>query len=154
MSEAGRDRIEQKIAASREMLERESESLTAVPRRAPLPDAYPPENYRSLAAEYPWLTLAAGAGFGLLVGAMLPRKVGGKLGQRALGAAAVAGEIGLTLAARARDKAADAGREGLSRVGESTADLRERTARTAHSAGSTGIVLAREAIKLAAKLRK
>lgn len=137
---------------------REDDTLPAAGRRSPLPDAYPPENYRTLAAEYPWLTLAAGAGFGLLIGAMLPKKAGGKLGQRALGAAAVAGEIGLALSARARDKAADAGRDGLALIGEGTADLRARTAQAAGqaagSARSTGIVLAREAIKLAARLRK
>lgn len=144
-----------------EALDQATKADAALPvpaRRSPLPDAYPPENYRSLAAEYPWLTLAAGAGFGLLIGAMLPRKTGGKLGQRALGAAAVAGEIGLALSARARDKAAEAGRDGLARIGDSTADLRERTARAAGqaagSARSTGLELAREAIKLAARLRK
>ena len=54
-----------------------------LPARATLPDRYPPEDYRSLAGEYPWLTVAAGLGAGLLVGAMLPRGLGGKFGKRA-----------------------------------------------------------------------
>ena len=88
--------------------ERDARDGLELPRRAQLPDAYPPEDYRSLAAEYPWLVLAAGAGLGLLAGALLPRKAGSKLGGKALGLAAMAGELGLSLAAQARVMA-DAG---------------------------------------------
>ena len=83
-------RIKDRIAASQARLERESEDLPALPQRQRLPDAYPPEDYRSLAAEYPWLAMAAGLGLGLLAGALLPKKAGGKMGRRILGAATAA----------------------------------------------------------------
>ncbi|MFM2302246.1 MAG: hypothetical protein RLZZ84_1982 [Pseudomonadota bacterium] len=136
-------------------------ALPAIARRDPLPDAYPPENYRSLAAEYPWLAIAAGAGIGLLVGALLPAKAGAKLGKRALGMATMAGELGLTLSARAREKSAPArewttqtGRDGLARITDGTGELRDRAKRSAASAKSMGGALALEAIKLIAKARK
>ena len=65
-----RDRIKAKVAASQERLTRDSEFLPAVPQRKNLPDAYPPEDYRSLAAEYPLLTVAAGLGLGMLQAVM------------------------------------------------------------------------------------
>lgn len=149
-----RRRINDRIAASQERLNRESDSLPALPRREPLPDRYPPEDYRSLAAEYPVLTLAAGVGLGLLVGALLPKGVGGKAGRRAMGVAAAAAELGLVLSKSARDRAAEAGREGLAELGERAAPLRQRATRAGGSARSQGVRLAGEAIKLAARLRK
>ncbi len=136
------ERIEEKIAASQERLTRESGALPPVPRRAQLPDAYPPEDYRSLAAEYPWLVLAAGAGLGLLAGALLPRKAGSKLGGKALGLAAMAGELGLSLATQARDKA-----------GESTAGLRDSAGRKATASRNAAASLARGAIRAASRVR-
>lgn len=156
MSEAEdrRSRIKDRIAASQERLNRESDSLPALPKREPLPDRYPPEDYRSLAAEYPVLTVAAGIGLGLLAGALLPKGAGSKLGRRAIGVASVAAELGLVLSKQARDKAEEAGRESLSQLGERTAPLRKRAARAGGSARSQGVRLAGEAIKLAARLRK
>ncbi|MEQ1499066.1 MAG: hypothetical protein ABL914_10430 [Novosphingobium sp.] len=156
MSEAEdrRSRIKQSIAASQDRLNRESGSLPALPRREPLPDRYPPEDYRSLAAEYPMLTVAAGIGLGLLAGAILPKGAGGKAGRRAMGLAAAAAELGLVLSKQARDRAADAGRDGLSELGERTTPLRQRAVRAGGSARSKGVRLAGEAIRLAAKLRK
>lgn len=153
-ADARRARIKDRIAASQERMRRDSVKLPPVPRRDPLPDAYPPEDYRSLAREYPWLTVAAGAGLGLLAGALLPRRAGSKLGKRALGVATVAAEIGLALSRQAGTKAS----EGLSRIEESSAPLRQRAGRAAGSARSgarsAGATLAREAIRLAARVRK
>lgn len=153
-----RQRIRDKVAASQERLQRDSAELPAIPSPTRFPDAYPPENYRSLAGEYPWLAMAAGLGAGLLFGALLPKGTGGKLGKRALAAATIAGEVGLALSKQARDKAADASREGLARTGESAAQLRGRVNRAVdparQRARSTGLVIAREAIKLAARVRK
>lgn len=153
-----RDRIKAKVAASQARLERGSEALPAVPQRQNLPDAYPPEDYRSLAAEYPLLSVAAGLGLGLLIGALVPKSVGGKLGKRVFALASVAGEIGFALSKQARDAAVDAGHEGLSRASTASAPLRRRAGRIAGSAGggarSAGVMVAREAIKLAARVRK
>ena len=156
MSEADdrRDRIKQRIAASQARLDRESADLPALPRRDPLPDRYPPEDYRSLAAEYPVLTVAAGLGLGLLIGALVPKGIGGKFGRRAFTVATAAAELGLLLSKQAREKVDDAGREGLAQLDERTAPLRQRAARAGGAARSQGARLAGEAIKLAARLRK
>lgn len=156
MSEAEQrsERIRQRIAASQGRLARESEDLPAIPKRESLPDAYPPESYRSLAAEYPLLTVAAGVGMGLLLGALVPKGVGGKAGRRAMILATAAAELGLALSKQAADKASDAGRDGLAKLDQGTAPLRQRAARAGGSARSNGVRLAGEAIKLAARLRK
>lgn len=147
-------RIRDKIEASQARLEREGADLPALPRKEPLPDAYPPEDYRSLALEYPWLTVAAGLGVGLLAGALLPSKMAG----RALALASVAGELAIAYGSQAREAAGESAREGLAKVSEKTAPARARAARAAGSARSNmrsaGLVVAREAIKLAAKARK
>jgi ElaB/YqjD/DUF883 family membrane-anchored ribosome-binding protein len=152
------NRIRQRIAASQDRLTRESETLPALPpRRAPA-DAYPPEDWRTLAQEHPWLVVAAGAGAGLLVGALIPRKTGSKLTSRALGLATVGAELALALSRNARDAAAENAREGLSRIDEGTAPLRRRAGEAAESASrsarGTGVKLAAEAIRIAAQLRK
>jgi len=148
------ERIRQRIAASQGRLARESEDLPAVPQRERLPDAYPPETYRSLAAEYPLLTVAAGVGMGLLLGALVPKGAGGKAGRRAMAIATAAAELGMALSKQAADKAGDAGREGLAKLDQGTAPLRQRAVRAGGSARSKGVRLAGEAIKLAARLRK
>ncbi|HEX4846945.1 MAG TPA: hypothetical protein VFV30_02280 [Novosphingobium sp.] len=160
MSEADdkRERIRSRIAESQERLTRESDQLPALPpRRAPA-DAYPPEDLRSLASEHPWLVVAAGAGAGLLLGALLPKRAGSKLSGRALGLAAAGAELALALSRNAREAAEDGAREGLQRLDERTAPLRRRAGEAAgtasRSARSTGVRIAGEAIKLATRLRK
>jgi ElaB/YqjD/DUF883 family membrane-anchored ribosome-binding protein len=149
-----RTRINERIAASQDRMRRGSVNVPAAPKRETLPDAYPPEDYRSLAKEYPWLTVAAGAGLGLLAGALLPKRAGSKLGKRALGAATIAAELGLALSRQAGSKAA----QGLSQLDETTAPLRQRAGRAAGTARTgartAGVTLAREAIRLAARVRK
>lgn len=143
-----------KVAAAQAWLPDDDANLPAMAARKSFPDAYPPEDYRSLAAEYPWLTVAAGLGAGLLVGAVLPRGLGGKFGKRALTAAALAAEMGLALSRKAGDAAGESGREGLRRASEASAPLRQRAARGGSAARSAGIALAREAIRIAARPRK
>lgn len=157
-TQAKRERIKAKVAASQQRLTRSSDALPPVPKRVNLPDAYPPEDYRSLAAEYPGLTVAAGLGFGLLIGAIVPKGLGGKLGKRVIAAATVASELSLALGKQARDAAAEKGHDGLSRARLASAPLQrgaERISRGARqSARSAGLAVAREAIKLATRSRK
>ncbi|MDE2436870.1 MAG: hypothetical protein KGM49_11480 [Sphingomonadales bacterium] len=157
-ADAKRERIKAKVAASQERLTRDSAALPVASRRANLPDAYPPEDYRSLAAEYPLLTVAAGIGAGLLIGALVPKRFGGKLGKRALAIATVAGELGLAYGKHASNAALEAGQEGLAKAGEASAPLRRKAVRMAGSAGgsarSTGLAVAREVLKLATRIRK
>lgn len=152
------DRIRQRIAASQDRLTRDSEVLPALPPRRVPADAYPPEDWRTLAEEHPWLVVAAGAGAGLLIGALIPRKTGSRLTSRALGLATVGAELALALSRNARDAAADNAREGLARLDEGTAPLRRRAGEVAgtasRSARSAGIRLAADAIRIAAQLRK
>lgn len=147
-------RISQRIAASQARLERDDASLPAVPHGEKLPDAYPPENYRGLAAEYPWLTVAAGLGLGILVGSLLPRNAGGKAGRRMIGIATAAAELGLAFSKHARDKAESGARDGLHLIEDSTAPLRQRASSGARNARKQGVRLVGEAVKLAARLRK
>lgn len=156
MSEADekRERIRARIEASQGRLTRESEQFPALPTRAAPADAYPPEDLRSLAKEHPLLVLAAGAGAGLLLGALLPKRAGSKLSGRALGLVAAGAELAISLSRSARDAAEDTARDGRARLDEGTAPLRRRAGSATRSARSNGVKLAGEAIKLAARLRK
>lgn len=149
-AKARSERIRGKIAASQARLRRDSADPAPVPARTPLPDAYPPESYRSLAAEYPWLIVATGAGLGLLAGAVLPKRLGGKLGGRLLTAATMAAEFGLAMSKSAGSKDAEAAAPAPSPA----ARLRASVGRSAGSARSTGLMLAGEAIKLATRARR
>ena len=157
-----RARINDKIAASQARLQRGAEPA-AIARS--LRDEYPPEHVATLAGQYPLLTLAAGALAGVALGALLPRTFGRKFSRRAVTIITVAGELGLAASRRARDQAAETGRHGTARlgelgdsIGEGSGELRRTAGRVAGSvvggARSTGMVLAREAIKLAARARR
>ena len=149
-----RDRVATRITASQARLKRNSEDLPAPVRRDPLPDAYPPENYRGLAREYPLLTVAAGIGVGMLVAALLPRRIASKAAKRALGAATVAAELGLAYSKHARDAAGEAAHDGFEKISESTAPLRQRATSAGKNARSQGLRIAGEALKFATRLRR
>ena len=149
-----RDRIAKRIAASQERLQRDGDKVPAKARRDPLPDAWPPENYRSLAKEYPWLAMAAGLGVGVLVAALLPRNAVSKAGRRAMAAATVAAELGLAFSKQARDVAEEAAQDGLTMIDDTTAPLRQRAVSATKSTRSRGRRLAGEAMKIAGRLRK
>lgn len=154
-SEAKRSRIKDKIAASQARLRGEAGAVP--PPRPNFPDADPPENYRSLAGEYPWLTVAAGLGAGLLIGALLPKSARSKLGKRAVGFAAMAGELALAFSKRASDAAQDNGALIGHRIDDGTAELRGKARRTAGraagSARAAGQIVVRETLKLASRAR-
>lgn len=154
-SEDKQDRIKARIAQSQARLTRESTALAPVPanRTPPAPTA-PREDLRSLAADHPLLTVAAGVGAGLLLGALLPRRFGSGIGKRAIGLAGIGAELALTLSRTARSAASDGAREGLNRIEEGTAPLRRRADHAGKNARSTGVRLAGEAIRFATRLRK
>ena len=146
--------IRDKIEESQDRLNRESRQLDAIPPR-PLPgDADQSGDWRGKIKQHPWLLLAAGAGTGLLVGALLPRRAGSKTASRALGLAAAGVELAIAFNKNARDAAS----EGLHRLDEGTAPLRRRASDAAdtasRSARTTRARLASEAVKMAARLRK
>ncbi len=149
-----RERVAKRISASQDRLTRDSGPLPARIRRDPMPDANPPESYRSLAREYPLLTVAAGLGIGLLVAALLPRGFASKAGRRAMGAATVAAELGLAYSKQARDVAGGAAHDGIAKLEETTAPLRKNALRAGENARNRGVQLAEDAIKLVKRLRK
>ncbi|MFM5918509.1 MAG: hypothetical protein ACKOOL_13390 [Novosphingobium sp.] len=149
-----RERVANRIAASQDRLKRSAETLPAKPRRDPLPDLHPPEDYRSLAREYPWLTVVAGVGIGVLVAAVLPRKFASKSAKRAMGLATVAAELGMAYSRQARDIAGEAAHDGLAKLEEGTAPLRKRAVSAGKTVRSRGTRFAGEMIKAAARLRK
>lgn len=153
-TDPSRARVAKRIAASQDRLKRDSDQLPAKRRIEPLADAWPPEDYRSLAKEYPWLAMAAALGAGALVAALLPRRFVSKTGRRALGAATVAAELGLAFSRQARDAAGEAAHDSLAKLDETTAPLRHRAASAGKNARTSGMRLAGEALKFAARLRK
>ena len=97
-------------------------------------------------------------GVGMLVAALLPRKFVGKAARRALGAATVAAELGLAYGKQARNAAGEAAHdglekfgEGIEKIGETTAPLRQRAVSAGHDARKTGSRLATEALKFATR---
>jgi hypothetical protein len=149
--EAKRSRIQDKIAASQARLRGDQ---PVPPPRRNLPDGYPPENYRSLAAEYPVLTVVGGLALGALAASLLPKSTGSKVGRRLLSTAALAAELGLALSKHAGRAAQSAGREGLHKLDGGTADMRHRAGRAIGSARSAGLSLAREAAQRAIGKRR
>jgi hypothetical protein len=158
-SDAKRSRIKDKIAASQARLLRDAP--VSPPVRRNLPDAHPPQDYRSLAAEYPVLTVATGLALGLLVGALMPKRAGSKLGQRALGAATMVAELGLAFSKQARDAAGDAAQSGTGKLSElsklldsSTASYRSRARQSAGKAATSVRNASQRAARAARELRK
>lgn len=152
-----RQQIKSRIDASQDQLDAESRQLAAIP---PRPDTFDggSDDWRGKAGQHPWLLLAAGAGAGLLIGALLPRRAGSKTASRALGLAAAGAELAIAFSKNARDAASDAASEGLHRLDEGTAPLRRRASEVAgtasRSARTTGARLASEAVKIASRIRK
>lgn len=151
-------RIKDRIDASQGQLDEETRQLAEIPAR-PIPgDVDQAADWRGRAGRHPWLLLAAGAGAGLLVGALLPRRAGSKTASRALGLAAAGAELAIAFSKNARDAASEAANEGLHRIDETTAPLRRRAGKAAgeasRSARMTGARIASEAVKIAARLRK
>lgn len=151
-------RIKDRIDASQSQLDQEKRQLAAIPER-PIPsDLNQSGDWRGKVGQHTWLLLAAGAGAGLLVGALLPRRAGSKAASRALGLAAAGAELAIAISRNAREAASDAASEGLHRLEEGTAPLRRRAGEVAGTASrgarSTGARIASEAVKIAARLRK
>lgn len=152
-----RQQIKSRIDASQNQLDAERRQLEAIPPRHDTSEAGS-DDWRDKASQHPWLLLAAGAGAGLLIGALLPRRAGSKTASRALGLAAAGAELAIAFSKNARDAASDAASEGLHRLDEGTAPLRRRAGEVAgtasRSARTTGARLASEAVKIAARIRK
>ncbi len=158
--EPKRARIKAKVDASQARQKRDAPAPTRkrAPRNASAQDE------PSLLRQYPWLIVGGGIAVGALIAALMPRGTGRRLGKQAMAAAAIGTEAALAFSKQARDAASEAGREGLERlgdlgetIGDGTADFRDRASKVGGSAvrqaRDTGFSLAREAVKLAARVR-
>lgn len=147
-----------RIEASQQQLDQESREAVETFSTPIAGNVTAAGDWRGTASKHPWLLVAAGAGAGLLVGALLPRRAGSKTASRALHLAAVGAELAIAFRKNARDAASEAASEGLHRIDEGTAPLRRRAGKAAEEASRstrmTGARLAREAVKVAARLRK
>lgn len=145
-----RTRIKQKIAASQDRLKREG-AAKLTPRKTAKPAAQP-EGLLAAAAEYPFLSVFGGIAAGAVIGALLPKALGGKLVRRSVALATVAGELGMVYGKSALEKAGEVGHEAQERLGdavksldEGTADARARAVELASEAGTRASHLAGEA---------
>ena len=153
-AQARSERIRGKIAASQDRLRRDAEAVPPASARAALPDAYPPDSYRSLVAEYPWLVVATGAGLGLLAGALVPKRFGAKLGGRLMTAATLAAELGLAMSRQGGSEPAPAKSELPPQSTNIATQVQQRVAQSAEAVRGTGMMLASEAIRLVARARR
>ncbi|PKB25254.1 hypothetical protein B0I00_0447 [Novosphingobium kunmingense] len=150
--DARRERIRQKVAASQERLKRDGDTAPAAQRMPNLPDAYPPENYRTLASEYPLLTVGLGLGLGLLAGALLPKRKPGLLGKRAIALATAATELALALGKQARDEVIEAERDAPTRLIDAAEPARRQATRLVRSARNHAVDVASGALREGARL--
>lgn len=154
-SDDRRERIKAKVAASQARLTRDGDR-EPVPQRLPnLPDAYPPDSYRTLAGEYPLLTMGLGLGLGLLAGALLPkRKSAGFISKRTVALLSAAAEIAITASKQAGDKERDV----IASVFGTAKPAASRAKRSAELAGrkAQGLALGttREAMRLVSRVRR
>ena len=130
-------------------------------------DRDPPETYRSLAAEYPWLAIGAGVLGGAIIASLLPKGTAKKLSKSAMAAAAVGGEIASAFAKQTREAAHDGlgALEDLGgsvsenasvfagKAGKLSGEVAEKAGEAAERARSGGLALFQEAIKLAGRVR-
>lgn len=120
----------------------------------PMTGGEPPETLADLAREHPGLVLAGGLAVGLLVGALIPRRKGGRLLRNAASLAAVAGELALAFGEQTREKAEDA-RDRIVDLSHKAGDVSRRAAHTGMEKGdearAAGLRMARKAVKAVAR---
>ena len=106
--------------------------------------------------DHPLLLIAGGIAVGALVAALMPRSVASKLATRALGLAAVAGELGLNFSQQARDSAGDAARGTIdklsdlsSQAGTAAGRASDAAVNASNNAVDAALLLAKKALELA-----
>ena len=106
------------------------------------------------AHKHPVAAIAGGIALGFVAGRLLPRAFGGKMAKTALTAATLASELGLAYGARAGASAAAAGTSAANAGRAGLAAARRSSAVAGTRLRGTGLMLAGEAIKLAARARR
>lgn len=128
-------------------------------------------SYTAMLSDHPWLVVGAGLLGGALIASLFPKGAAKKIGQSALAAATVGSEIASAFAKQTRE-AADDGLGALEDIGGSVSkavtknaaefagvagklggEMAEKAGEAADRARSSGMALAREALKLAGRVR-
>lgn len=155
-------RIKAKISASQDRTRgdaaprKATKTKTAKPRRA-----RDDRNFLDRALDdHPLALLAGSVVLGAIAASLVPASWGRKIGSRALGLAAVAGELGVLYGGKALEASAQAARAGQDRLGdlgetagEYGADARNRAIELGTLAGRRAIELAQEAADSAREAR-
>ena len=94
-----------------------------------VPSDEPPGDLAALARQYPAALFAGGLAIGLLAGALIPRTGASRIGKRAMGYAATAGELALALGAAARR-----GTDSIEPVANAASDARNSALGMVHKA--------------------
>lgn len=110
----------------------------------------PPARLTDLARDHPGLVLAGGLAIGFVVGALMPRRGGGRLLRNAASLAAVAGELAMAFGEQARERA-DNTRGRIIDLSHKAGSAGRRAARSGLEKGDeareVGLKLARKAVK-------
>ena len=153
MSDEKAERIRKKISASQARTRGEGSARPAKPKAEAKPRTTRRKDDRSwfdkALDDHPLALLAGSVVLGAIAASLVPKSVGRKLGQRALGLAAVAGELGAAYGNKAWEAAAEgarAGQEKLEDVGETLSD---RGAEARRKAVDMGAIAGRRALELA-----
>lgn len=141
--ETKRDQLRRKVAESQASL-----------GRGHFPERDPPEGYKALAMDYPFVLVLGGLAVGAIAGALLPRAAGRKLVRGVVAAAGVASELGLAYGRQAFDVAgelSDEGRQKLGGLGEKLVELGESVSESAAAYGRKAADFAADAASGAGK---
>lgn len=106
------------------------------------------------ARKHPIATVAGGVAVGFLAGRLLPRAMGGKLVRGAITAATLAADFGLLYGAKAGAGAAVAGSTAARAGRAGLAAARSTSALASGKVRGTGLALAGEVLKIAARARR
>lgn len=158
MSDDRTDRIRNKIAASQA---RSSGKAPSRKRPSPGKDRAAPGNlFEQTLDRHPLALLAGSIVIGAVAAALVPRSVGGKLGSRLRGAAALALELGALYGSKTLDTVAQGARDGREKLGDlgetvadQGADARRRASEFGAQAGKRAIELAGVAARNARNAR-
>jgi hypothetical protein len=152
VSDAKADRIRAKISASQARSRGEGTPRKAKPK-AKDTASRPRSDDRGFIAraveDHPLALVAGGLALGAIAAALIPAAAGRKLGQRVLGLATVAGELGALYGHRAWDAAAEGARAGQDKLEDFGEVLAEQSADARRKAAELGSIAGKRASEIA-----
>jgi hypothetical protein len=153
VSDEKADRIRKKISASQARSRGEGTARKANPKAEAKPRTPRRKDDRSLfdkaLDDHPLALLAGSVVLGAIAASLLPASWGRKLGRRALGLAAVAGELGAAYGHKAWDAASDGARAGQEKLGDLGETLSDTGAGARRKAVELGALAGKRAVELA-----